>query len=72
MALEAKAAAEGLSLEAWLKKLSAEEEQPDTRPIWEVMLGNVKDAQPGEFAALPKDGASQVDRYLYGYPKRDQ
>jgi predicted nucleic acid-binding protein len=25
---------------------------------------------PEEFAALPKDGASQVDHYLYGHPKR--
>jgi hypothetical protein len=36
------------------------------------MLDNLKDVPPGEFAALPKDGASQVDHYLYGHPKRDQ
>jgi hypothetical protein len=84
-ALKAKAAAQGLSLEAWLEKLSAEEEQParlssdtpadpggDTRPIWEVMLDNLKGVPPEEFAALPKDGASQVDHYLYGHPKRSQ
>jgi hypothetical protein len=44
----------------------------DTRPIWEVMLDNLKDVPPEEFAALPKDGASQVDHYLYGHPKRNQ
>jgi hypothetical protein len=84
-ALKAKAAAEGLSLEAWLEKLSADEEQRarlssytsgepigDTRPIWKVMLDNLKDVPPEEFAALPKDGASQVDHYLNGHPKRKQ
>ena len=43
----------------------------DTRPIWEVMLDNLKDVPPEEFASLPRDGASQVDHYLYGHPKRD-
>jgi hypothetical protein len=36
------------------------------------MLDNLKDVPPEEFAALPKDGASQVDHYLYGHPKRNQ
>jgi len=44
----------------------------DTRPIWEVMLDNLKDVPPEEFASLPRDGASQVDHYLYGHPKRNQ
>jgi len=43
----------------------------DTRPIWEVMLDHLKDVPPEEFAALPKDGAGQVDHYLYGHPKRN-
>jgi hypothetical protein len=43
----------------------------DPWPIWEVMLDNLKDVTPEEFAALPKDGASQVDHYLYGHPKRN-
>jgi hypothetical protein len=25
-----------------------------------------------EFAKLPKDGARQIDHYVYGLPKRDQ
>lgn len=49
-----------------------EEQNCDPRPIWEVMLDNVKDIPPEEFAKLPKDGASEVDHYLYGHPKRNQ
>jgi len=42
------------------------ERNGDTRPIWEVMLDNLKDVPPEEFAALPKDGASEVDHYPTG------
>jgi hypothetical protein len=44
----------------------------ETRPIWEVILGNIEGIAPGEFARLPKDGASEHDHYLYGHPKRNQ
>jgi hypothetical protein len=44
----------------------------EPRPIWEVMLDNIKDVSPDEFAKLPKDGASEHDHYLYGHPKRHQ
>ena len=30
------------------------------------------DVPPDELAKLPKDGASQVDHYVYGLPKRDE
>jgi hypothetical protein len=51
--------------------------QPDKanrelRPIWDVILDNMQDVPPEEFARLPKDGASEHDHYLYGHPKRDQ
>jgi hypothetical protein len=49
----------------------AAEHKPDERPIWEVMLDNMKDVPPEEFARLPKDGASEHDHYLYGHPKRN-
>ena len=39
-------------------------------PIWDVILINMEDVPSEQFAALPKDGASQVDHYLYGHPKR--
>jgi hypothetical protein len=43
---------------------------PDVRPIWEVISDNMKDVPLEEFAKLPKDGAGQVDHYLYGAPRR--
>ena len=74
-ALTAKAAAEGMVLKDWLKKLaagepSANEGNLDMRPISEVIAEIMKDVSPEELALLPKDGASQVDHYVYGSPKR--
>ena len=73
-ALQAKAAAEGLSLEEWLQKLAEQEPPATSRPvrrhIWEVIAENMKDVPPEDFAALPKDGLSQIDHYVYGVPKR--
>jgi len=73
-ALQAKAAAEGLSLEEWLRKLAEQEPlaagPPQRRRIWEVIAENMKDVPPEDFAALPKDGLSQIDHYVYGVPKR--
>jgi len=40
------------------------------RPIWEILADSLKDVPPEDRALLPKDGASQVDHYLYGHPKR--
>jgi hypothetical protein len=79
-ALAAKASAQGLSLEDWFKKLAADEplksSQPnpslDDRPIWEVITERMKDIPDEVFDRLPKDGASQVDHYIYGLPKRDE
>lgn len=84
--LAAKARAEGVSAEQYARQLleealdatgpegaaTTEEHRSDARPIWEVMLDNLKDVPPEEFAKLPKDGASEVDHYLYGHPKRNQ
>jgi len=50
----------------------AEEHRRESRPIWEVILDNMKDTPPAEFEKLPKDGAAEVDHYLYGHPKRNQ
>lgn len=43
----------------------------DERPIWEVITDIVKEVPDEVFERLPKDGASQVDHYVYGLPKRD-
>ncbi len=71
-ALQAKAAAEGLSLEAWLVK-QAEPHPPAGLPrghIWDVIADNMKSVPPEDLASLPKDGLSQIDHYVYGVPKR--
>ena len=43
---------------------------PTHKPIWEVVDELRKSVPPEEFAKLPKDGAEQLDHYLYGSPKR--
>ena len=49
-----------------------EESVQELRPIWEVIAENMKDVPPEDLALLPRDGASQIDHYVYGHPKRDQ
>jgi hypothetical protein len=80
-ALRAQAQARGLSIEQWLLQLAeqsgpsplqSEERRRDARPIWEVIADSMKDVPADDLAALPKDGASQIDHYIYGLPKRDQ
>ena len=71
-ALTAKAAQEGLTLEAWFKKL-AEEDSPAGRPLQtaaDIVLERMRNVPPETMAAMPKDGASQHDHYIYGWPKR--
>jgi hypothetical protein len=50
------------------------EPQPVTsrprRHIWEILAENMKNVPPEDFEALPKDGLSQIDQYVYGVPKR--
>jgi Arc/MetJ-type ribon-helix-helix transcriptional regulator len=40
------------------------------RPIWEIADEIRKSIPEEEWAKLPADGASQLDHYLYGSPKR--
>lgn len=84
--LAAKARARGLSAEQYARQLlenaldvsgapvavSLEDQGSDSRPIWEIMLDNLKSIPPEAFDKLPKDGASEVDHYLYGHLKRNQ
>jgi len=72
-ALQAKAAAEGLSLEAWIVKL-AEPDPPATPPrqhIARFIAESMKDVPPEIMATMPTDGASQHDHYIYGWQKRE-
>jgi hypothetical protein len=76
--LTARAAAEGMPLKDSLSKLAGGKgEEPartvaaDDRPISEVIAEIMADVPPDVLAQLPKDGASQHDHYIYGWPKRD-
>jgi len=75
-ALQAKAATEGLSVEAWIVK-QAEPTAPEAdveRPLQtaaDIVLLHMRQVPPEIIATMPTDGASQHDHYLYGWPKRD-
>lgn len=43
----------------------------DDRPISEIIAEIMADVPAEVLAKLPKDGASQHDFYVYGWPKRD-
>ena len=77
-ALTAKAAAAGLTLEAWLKQLAAtgvEQKQPagqqPLRTAADIVLRHMRNVPPEIMATMPEDGASQHDHYIYGWPKKD-
>jgi len=73
-ALRAKASAAGLTLEAWLQKLAAEQERPPSQPprhIADVICENMQHVPPEIMAAMRTDGASQHDHYIYGWPKKE-
>jgi len=75
-ALEAKAAAEGLSVEAWIvKQAGPTAPDPDVeRPLQtaaDIVLFHMRQVPPEIMATMPTDGASQHDHYLYGSPKRE-
>jgi hypothetical protein len=74
-ALQAKAAAEGLSLEEWLRNL-VETTEPTAadRPLQtaaDIILSSMRNVPPEIMASMPKDGASQHDHYIYGWPKKE-
>lgn len=81
-ALNAQAKTRGLTLRQWLSHLAAHsgpmplamdeaDQNDDDRPIWEAIVDDMKDVPPEDLTALPKDGASQIDHYIYGLPKRE-
>jgi plasmid stability protein len=74
-ALKAKAQAQGLSAEQYARQVLEhdleEAPTPPRRRIWDVIPERMKQLPPEDLAALPRDGASQIDHYVYGLPKRD-
>ena len=77
-ALQAKAAAQGLTLEGWLRKQAEEPTAPETpaqprarRHIGDVIRERMSKVPPEIVATMPKDGAAQHDHYIYGLPKRE-
>ena len=76
MALTAKAAAAGLTLEAWLNKLASAEPSPPPaeRPLQtaaDIVLSHMRKVPPEIMETMPKDSASQHDHYIYGWPKKE-
>ena len=46
------------------------EEAAEQKPVWEVIQEIFADITEEEWETLPKDGAAELDHYLYGTPKR--
>jgi hypothetical protein len=72
-ALNARAQAAGLTLEAWLQQLAAQETPPgrEHRHIADIICEDMQDVPPEIMAQMPEDGASQHDHYIYGWPKKE-
>ena len=77
--LQERARAHGVSAEQFVQQIVDREldrqEAPATgapkRRISQRIAEIMADVPAEEFARLPKDGARQVDHYVYGLPKRD-
>jgi plasmid stability protein len=73
-ALQAKADAEGVSVEECAGELIKEALAPrETKQPLATRIREIWADMPDEVRAkLPADGASQHDHYIYGVPKREQ
>jgi hypothetical protein len=74
VALAAKARTQGISPEQYARRVlehDLEAAPPSERQVWDVIAENMQQVPPEDLAALPPDGASQIDHYVYGLPKRD-
>ena len=74
-ALEAKAQALGLTAEQYARQVLEHDLNTGSQPrrrISEAIRKIWSDMPDDGRASLPRDGASQVDRYVCGPPKRDQ
>ena len=73
-ALAAKARAQGVSAEQYARLVLEHDLKTGSsrRTISQTIREIWSDMPAGDQAKLPSDGASQVDHYVYGLPKRDQ
>ncbi len=72
-ALKEKAHAQGVSAEEYARQvLDRDLVQKCPRPISERIREIWSDVPDDVRAKLPADGASEVDHYVYGVPKRSQ
>jgi hypothetical protein len=56
--------------DALASEIKPAEPPAEPRYIWDLIADNMRDVPHEEFEKLPTDGASQVDHYLYGSPKK--
>ena len=78
-----RAQASGLPLETFVEQVVLERihgegartpDQPASPPLQtaaDIVLRHMRNVPPDVMASMPKDGASQHDRYIYGWPKKD-
>ena len=52
-------------------KEADDREQEEAQPIWEWIAEQARNVPEEEWERFPKDGAAEVDHYLYGTPKRN-
>ncbi len=79
-ALSAKAARQGLTLEGWIKKMAQDNAEgelkaSDPQPLQtaaDIILSRMGKVPAKIMASMPKDGASQHDHYIYGWPKKEE
>lgn len=73
-ALAAKTRAHGVSPEEYACQVLAHDLDSGTPPrrhISEVIRENMGKVPPEIMARMPKDGASEHDHYIYGWPKKN-
>ncbi|MGO9258369.1 MAG: FitA-like ribbon-helix-helix domain-containing protein [Bryobacteraceae bacterium] len=73
-ALAAKAREQGISAEEYARRVlehDLEVAAPRRRHISEAIRDNMRKVPPEILAAMPRDGASEHDHYIYGLPKRN-
>jgi hypothetical protein len=72
-ALAAKARAQGVSPEQYVRLVLEDDLKPRTQRSVSESIREIWSDVPSDLRAeLPRDGASQVDHYVYGLPKKDQ